>query len=96
MRSIGSEEREDGNIPRLPAKQALNGEVIPSGAGFQNLEEGASLSTSLIDDSAKHLFDLMKGLNQYEDSTPKNAVELAKQLANLARVKLDYIKLMKK
>lgn len=96
MRSINADESEDGQIQRLPAPRTLNGIELHSNTVLPNFEEVVLQSTNSINDSANHLFGLMKGLNQQDEATPMTAVELAKQLANLARVKLDYIKLMKK
>lgn len=82
-------------IPFLPASSTRSGGIIPSKPALTSFEEAILHSTSLIDDSAKHLFALMKGLNPREPKEVLTACEVAKQIQNLARVKLDFIKAMK-
>lgn len=79
----------------LPAPSGKKAMLAVSSAPSPTLEEAISESTNLIDDSAKHLFGLMKGLDPKDSSEVMTACEVAKQIQNLARVKLDYIRTMK-
>lgn len=79
---------------------SANVSVIPSPSSIKlpSLEEGTSQSMTLIDDSAKTLFGLMEDIKKKTDrdgGDVMTACEIAKQIASLARVKLDFIKLMK-
>lgn len=49
-------------------------------------------STSSLDDSAKHLLAVMRGLSGRDVESVKAACMCAKEIANLARAKIEYIK----
>ncbi len=63
-----------------------------------SLREDVSDSMTLIDDSAKHLFAVMKSVKPSQNNDGSDVMtqcEVAKRIAELARVKLDFIKAMK-
>lgn len=60
---------------------------------LRSSNEGISTSMNLIDESANHLYGLMKEVRP-RDANDINAVcNIAKQLQNFMRIKLDVIKL---
>lgn len=82
-------------IQRLPMSRIGATETAESRPTLLSAGEVILQSTSLIDDSAKHLFGLMKNLSSNCADDAKVACDLAKQIQGLARVKLDYIKALK-
>lgn len=84
-----------GTVTRL---EPGNAEHMPSVLNRQlrSFDEEISDSMNLIDDSAKHLLSAMIAVPKSEDgSDVMTKCEVAKQIASLARVKLDFIKATK-
>lgn len=93
-------------IQNLPASMIRNGEIIQSNPPLQNFAEEISDSLNLIDGSAKHIFDTMRNIkpSKLDDGTIADQLDYndidsickcAKEIQNLARVKLEMLRLKK-
>ncbi len=61
----------------------------------KNIELVESASMSLLDRSADHMFELMKGLSGGDSADVNAACNCAKNIQSLMRLKLDAMKLQK-
>lgn len=95
---MNTEGNGDERTPSLPARQTVGREPVLSNQPSHSFGGAISESVNLIDDSARHLFELMSNIEidpEKDGADIMTAVEVAKQIANLARVKLDFVKAMK-
>lgn len=90
-----NEEKRDDSILPMPSSMTKNIGLTQSKDTLQNSEEGKLVSMSLIDESGSILIGMMKGLDKQDGSSVMTACEVAKQITQLGRLKLDVYKAIK-
>jgi hypothetical protein len=92
MKSVSEESNYERGTLNLPVETTRSGGPIVLSHGSPSLEGEIVQSINSVNACGNHLLDMIGNLNKADASEVMTACEVAKQVVNLARAKVDLIK----